>query len=100
MRIKIYGELTASVLAQAFVKALDEAGYDEETHVIKGANIYFNLYDIETGEKVETDCEEVEFQSPVEQENRLLLKKLKADLDDSWPNDYDSYRGYTDIKQS
>jgi hypothetical protein len=48
MKVTIKGEMGMAELGEAFVQALRKCQFDKKKHYIKGATLYFNLYDAET----------------------------------------------------
>lgn len=52
MKLKISGEITLPVLGEGFYRAIKYANVDNEKHVVRGATIYFNIYDRETGQLI------------------------------------------------
>jgi len=76
MKLKIKGDITLPVLGKAMDKALAKLDFDPETQVVKGATIYFNVYDIESGQMIEYEVDEIIFETPTAK----AIRELKAEL--------------------
>lgn len=77
MKLKIKGDITLPVLGKAMDKALAQLDFDPKTQVVKGATIYFNVYDAESDEVIEYEVDAMVYETPVEQAKRELKAKLK-----------------------
>lgn len=56
MQVKIRGEITQETIMEAFSKTCELLGLNQDENnnlTIRGASIYFNLYDKETGQMVQ-----------------------------------------------
>lgn len=92
MKLTIKGDVNLPVLGEAVTKAWRLAGYDPERFVIRGATVYMNFYDRETGDQVAFTTEDgdaienVLYQTPqeIERQRQMALarksktKRLKA----------------------
>lgn len=83
MKITIKGEVGLAELGEAFTRALQYCEFDKSKHYIKGATIYFNLYDVETHAMtaVEKNGELVDalvWMTPVEQAKARVQAQQKA----------------------
>lgn len=83
MKVTIKGEVGIAELGEAFIRALQYCEFDKEKHYIKGATLYFNMYDTEThamtavlknGDLVDA----VTWLTPVEQARARLQAQQKA----------------------
>ena len=83
MKVTIKGEVGIAELGEAFMQALRHCQFDKQKHYIKGATLYFNLYDVEThamtevwreGELVDT----MTWLTPVEEARTRLQAQQKA----------------------
>ncbi len=86
MKLTIKGEVDLPVLGEAMTKTLNAVSFDPERFAIRGATLYFNFYDRETGnvvafEKDGIPIEETLFETPVEKERRrqvAITRKRKT----------------------
>lgn len=86
MKLTIKGEVDLPVLGEAMTRALNVVSYDPERFAIKGATLYFNFYDRETGEVVVFEkngspIEDLLYQTPVEierQRQTAIARKRKT----------------------
>lgn len=52
MKLKILGNITLPAIEKSMTAVFNKLGYDPEKQYIRGATIYFNVYDRETGNKI------------------------------------------------
>lgn len=83
MKVTIKGEMGIAELGEAFMDALRYCQFDKKKHYIKGATLYFNLYDVETHAMAEVwkDGELVDavtWSTPVERARARLQAEQKA----------------------
>lgn len=83
MKVTITGEVGIAELGEAFMRALRYCEFDKDKHYIKGATLYFNLYDAETHAMAEVrkDGELVDavvWMTPVEEARARLQAQQKA----------------------
>jgi hypothetical protein len=83
MKITIKGEVGIAELGEAFMAALRYCEFDKDKHYIKGATLYFNLYDAETHAMTEVRKEgelvnAVTWLTPVERAKEKLRAEQKA----------------------
>lgn len=82
MKLTIKGEVNLPVLGEAMTKALNLVAFDQDRFAIRGATVFFNFYDRETGEMVEfqKDGEPIDnvlFQTPVETERQRQMARTR-----------------------
>lgn len=85
MKLKIQGEVSLPVIGEAVVATLRQIEFDPELHCIRGASLYFNVYDRKTGELLDPEIngavvDEVVWKTLEEREKerqRSLAKKRK-----------------------
>jgi hypothetical protein len=83
MKVTIKGEVDIAALGEAFMDALRYCQFDKKKHYIKGATLYFNLYDAETHAMAEVWKEgrlvdEVLWMTSVERARTRLQAEQKA----------------------
>lgn len=86
MKLTIKGDVTLPVLGEAMTRTLEAISFDPERFTIRGATLYFNFYDRQTGELVafEKDgrpMEDLLYQTPEEKERKRqseVARKRKA----------------------
>jgi len=83
MKVTIKGEVGIAELGEAFTRALRYCEFDKEKHYIKGATIYFNLYDAKTHAMAEVIkdgqlVDAVTWLTPVEEARARVQAQQKA----------------------
>lgn len=86
MKVKIQGEVTLPIIGEALTTTFRQIGLDPELHCIRGASIYFNVYDRKNGELLDPEIrgevvDEVVWKTAEEREKerqKALGKKRKV----------------------
>lgn len=55
MKVKIQGEVTLPIIGEALTATFQQISLDPKLHCIRGASIYFNVYDRENGELLDPE---------------------------------------------
>ncbi|WP_149000824.1 hypothetical protein [Escherichia coli] len=96
MKVKIRGTVTQAVIDEAVTATLVKLGFDPEGHVIKGATIYFSVYDKESGEVMDyvdddgKPVESVEWSAPDARKRQKIARRtvqtVPSFMDPTHPN--------------